>query len=522
MINESVKTLKHVAFFALAATTGCFAPVGPDYAEPDAPAPAGALPDAGAPTTNLTETCEYVTADASADERIEVSEYGIARWWERLNDPVLENLVKSAVSNNVSYLVAQKRLEQANWELLGTFSAFMPKMSVDGSATRSEIHRNNRNSTGLRHKEADVFNGGFNASWEIDMFGGNRRISEAALAQAQAAGWGVSQAWIELTAEIGRQYVLLRTVQERIYVARNNLILQSETYDILKSRLDSGIGDELAVNQCAYVVETTRARIPTLLTQEEALKNTIAILAGEKPGALSGILCEDRSRDWMLAPQKLAGMPLDMIRSRPDVSAAERQLAARVAQVGVAKSMWYPKFFISGGVGMESTQFSNFAQPGSFYASIGPSITWPVLQGGNVVAQVKAAEARVEEARLNYELVIDKAYAEVRDNYAAYTLEYHRYQALTSATKAATEAVAISKNLYQNGLRDFNNVLDAQRSRLNLEEELAVSRGQITIDLINLYRSLGGGLAADSTEAEEAQDTEEQENAKVESTPDEA
>ena len=163
MTNSLVKTFKHVAFFALAATTGCFAPVGPDYAEPDAPAPAGTMPDAGAPTTNLTETCEYVTADASADERIEVSEYGIARWWERMNDPVLENLVKSAVSNNVSYLVAQKRLEQANWELLGTFSAFMPKMSVDGSATRNEIHRNNRNSTGLRHKEMDVFNGGFNA-----------------------------------------------------------------------------------------------------------------------------------------------------------------------------------------------------------------------------------------------------------------------------------------------------------------------------------------------------------------------
>ena len=146
---------------------------------------------------------------------------------------------------------------------------------------------------------------------------------------------------------------------------------------------------------------------------------------------------------------------------------------------------------------MESTQFSNFAQPGSFYASIGPSVSWPIFQGGAVYSQVKAAESAVEEARLNYELALDSAYAEVRSNYSAYTQQYHRYQALQAAVKAATDAVVISKDLYKNGLRDFNNVLDAQRSRLNLEEELVLSRGQITTGLIDLYRSLGGGLAAE-------------------------
>ena len=489
-----------VAMAAVAAFAGCvnMPSVGPDYVAPEADVEAFALPDAGAPTTNLTETCEYRPAESNEDFRVAISNDGIARWWERLNDPVLEGLVESAVSNNVSYLVAQRRLEQAQWQMAGTYSAFMPKFSVDGSAIRSEAHRHNRSvRDAYRHSELDTFNGGLSGRWEIDLFGGSRRASEAAFAQVCAAWDNVDQAWVTLTGEIGKKYITLRTTQDLIAVARTNLMLQTETYDILKSRFDSGIGDELAVNQCAYVVETTRARIPTLLAQEEALKNTIAILAGEKPGALSGILCECRSRDWMLAPQKLAEMPLDMIRSRPDVSAVERQLAARVAQVGVAKSMWYPKFFISGGVGMESTQFSNFAQPGSFYASIGPSVSWPIFQGGAIYAQVKAAESAVEEARLNYELALDSAYAEVRSNYAAYTQQYHRYQALQAAVKAATDAVSISKDLYKNGLRDFNNVLDAQRSRLNLEEELVLSRGQITTGLIDLYSSLGGGLATE-------------------------
>ena len=499
-----IKLIRRFSIFSLAACTGCLhmPSVGPDYEEPEAKAAVGEMTDAGSPTDELSETREYTVAPTNADERVVLSEDLMARWWERLNDPVLAELVESAITNNLSFKAAISRLEQANWELIGSFSAFMPHGSIDGSVTRSEVHRNNRSSTGARHRQVDMFNGGFNASWEIDVFGGNRRVTEAALAQAEAAGWGVAQAWIELTSQIGAQYINLRTVQDRIAVARTNLVLQSETYEILKSRLDSGIGDELAVNQSAYSVETTRAKIPQLLAQEEALKNALAILAGTTPGALHEMLKPVPGRDWLMSPQKLEELPIDLIRSRPDVKRAERTLAAQVAGVGVAKSAWYPKLHINGGLGLESLHGSKFMQPGSFYASIGPSITWPLLQGGNVYANTKAAEARVEEARLNYELALENAYGEVRNNYYAYTLEYHRYKALTGAVKAAADAVTISQDLYQNGLKDFNNVLDAQRSRLNLEEELVISRGDITLDLIALYGSLGGGLAADPVEEE--------------------
>lgn len=494
------KRLIGFAVAVAAAFAGCInlPSVGPDYVEPEFDLPASALPDAGMPTTNLTETCEYVPAGEAEDVRIAVSEDIMERWWERLDDPVLKDLIEGAVTNNANFLIMRRRFEQAGWSMLGSYSAFMPSATVEGSATRRELHRHNPSVGGSRrHVLSDDFKGGVSATWELDLFGGSRRSLEYAIAQAEAAGWNVEDAWLSLTSQIGCQYVNLRTTQERIAVARTNLVLQSETYDILKSRLDSGIGDELAVNQCAYAVETTRARIPSLLAQEESLKNSLAILAGRMPGSLHDELKPVPDRDWLLAPQKVAELPLDMMRARPDVKSAERALAAEVANIGVAKSSWYPRLFLNGSVGMESPRFSNVAQPGSFYASIGPAISWPLIQGGNVFAQVKIAEARMEEARLSYELALESAYGDVRDCYAAYTQEYHRYQALKSAVKAAIDAVSISTDLYQNGLKDFNNVLDAQRSRLNLEEELAESRGQITLDLINLYRALGGGLSAD-------------------------
>lgn len=487
---------------ALALAAGCtlIPAVGPDYHEPNFETPVGLLPDAGMPTTNLTATGEYRPAASNDDLRVVISEERLAQWWRNFNDDVLESLVSGAVSNNLSFHMAIERLAQAEWRLLGSYSAFLPKVGVDGAWTRSEAHRNNSTmvGTGHRHRESDLYHAGFNGTWEIDIFGGSRRATEAAMAEAEAAGWSVADAWIELTTRIGRDYVSLRTTQDRLAVARTNLVLQSETYDILKSRLDSGIGDELAVNQSKYIVDQTRARIPTLLADEEALKNALAILAGETPGELHGALVAvEPRRDWLLEPQKLGELPLNLIRARPDVRVAERKLAAQVAAVGVAESMWFPKLFINGSLGMESMTVSKFLQPGSFYASIGPSVSWPIFQGGNIYANIKVEEAKTEEARLNYMLTLDTAYAEVRDAYSAYTQEYHRYQALAGAVKAAQDAVTISNDLYKNGLRDFTAVIDAQRSLLNLEEELVVSRGEITLGVIELYRALGGGLAAD-------------------------
>lgn len=488
---------KMAGLAVLAAVAGCslLPSVGPDYKPMKLEDPASKLPDAGFPTTNFTETCEYKGAVGEDDNRVCISTNELAKWWTRFDDAVITKLVEGAVSNNVSFLMAQRRLEQANWELLGSYAAYVPKFGIGTGWSRYWNHENTR-SGGGRYNRYNVRNFAVDGNWELDIFGGTRRLTESAIAQAEAAGWTVADAWVALTTQIGIQYVTLRTTQERIEVARTNLVLQSETYDILKSRLDSGIGDELAVNQCAYIVEQTRARIPQLLSQEEALKNAIAILVGDVPGTLDDMLkpLKDR-RDWLLQPQRIESLPLDLMRGRPDVKAAERNLAAQTARIGVAKAAWFPRLFVTGTVGWENKSSTPLFARDSFFASLGPSVSWPIFQGGAIYANVKATESRMHELMLAYELALEKAYAEVRDAYSSYTQEYHRYQALKGAVRAATDAVTIAKDLYKNGLKDFNNVLDAQRSRLQLEEELVVSRGQITLDLINLYKALGGGLS---------------------------
>ena len=489
-----------------ALATGCsmLPSVGPNYSEPTLEVPEYVVPDAGQPTTNLTATFEYKPAEAKDDKRVTVSKDVIEKWWMRFNDSVLEKLVEGGVSNNVGYLMAQKRLEQRNYELLGSYAAFLPHFTGVGAWQRSWRGKDATGNTTLRNFTAyNAQNVGLDGDWEIDIFGGNRRATEAAFAQAEAAGWTVADAWVSLTTQIGMSYINLRTTQALIDVARTNLVLQSETYDILKSRLDSGIGDELAVNQCAYIVEETRAKIPTLMAQEEQHKNRLAILAGEMPGALHEQLKPVTDRDWLLAPQKVAELKLDMMRARPDVKAAERELAAATAAIGVAEAMWFPKFYVSGLVGWQTTGRARIFRADSFIADLGPSFSWPIFEGGAIYANVKATEAKMEELALAYEHAIETAYGEVRDSYSAYTQEYHRYKSLKGAVKAATDAVTISQDLYKNGLRDFNNVLDAQRSRLAYEEQYALSRGQITIHLIELYKSLGGGLAYEKPDENE-------------------
>ena len=472
--------------------------VGPDYEEPTFTEPSEPLPDAGYPTTNKTATGEFAPAEVAADPRTLLTEKDLADWWKNFDDPVLTGLVETALTNNLSFLMAYERLEQARMQLWGSQADFFPHLSFGGGASMNE-HGKATPTGASAHRAVhnDYFHGGFDATWEIDVFGGTRRMRESAYAKWEAAGCSLAAMRVSLTAEIGAAYINLRTTQQRLVVARANLKLQGETYDILKSRLDSGIGDELAVNQAKYNVEQTRAGIPLLLDAEESLMNALAILTGALPGSLHATLRELPPRDWLVAPRRLDSIPLDAMRLRPDVKAAERALAAQVASVGIAVSMMYPRFFINGSLGLESNNWDDFLHRRALVGSIGPSVSWPLFQGGNIYANIKAEESKMNEALLAYEAALQTAYGEARNAYSAYTQQYHRFQSLQGAVKAAQDAEAISQDLYKNGLKDFNNVLDAQRSLLTLEEALTVSRGEISLNLVALYKALGGGLAKD-------------------------
>lgn len=333
--------LRNLIIPAALAMAGCsFLPsVGPDYKKPEIALPDYPLPDAGFPTTNRIETGEWRSADTNEDWRVNISTNDIHCWWAQFNDPVLTSLIEEAATNNLSFLMAQENLVAARWALIGSYSAFLPQVTLGASFTRSEQGKITPSRLGTGKKShSDVFSAGFDATWEIDIFGGSRRATEAAWAEAEAEGWNVADSLVSLTSEVGSQYISLRTTQQLIEVARTNLVLQIETYDILKSRMDSGIGDELAVSQSKYTVDQTLAAIPRLLAQEEQILNSLAILTGQMPGTLHETLSECPDRDWLVAPAKLDAIPLDMIRTRPDVRSAERKLAAQVAYVGVAEA----------------------------------------------------------------------------------------------------------------------------------------------------------------------------------------
>lgn len=489
---------KSLPFAVLAVLAGCTSlpSVGPDYERPEDDLPELALPDAGQPTETLTEAGEYAPATGAEDTRTVLTTDAIVGWWTRFDDPVLTGLVNESVSNNVGYLMAQQRLEASRWQHLGTEAAFLPKLDAGGAVQATEKRPNTASMWGSgRTLHRNIFTAGFDASWEIDLFGGNRRATEAAWAELEAAGWSLDDAYVSLTSEVGLEYIRLRTIQQRIAVARTNLVYQSDTYAIVKSRLDSGIGDQLSVSQSKYIVDQTRASIPPLLAQEEALKNALAILTGGMPGTRHDVLADCPERTWMGTPERLETIPLALIRNRPDVRIAERKLAAQVARVGVAKSLWYPRFFLNGSIGLEAVKADKFFDKNAFYGSIGPSVSWPIFHGGAIYANIKVEEARMEEAVLAYEAALQKAYGEVRDAYAAYTQEFHRYKSLEGAVAAARDAVDVSQELFHTGLKDFTAVIDAQRSLLNLQEALVISRGTSAEQMIALYKALGGGMA---------------------------
>jgi len=502
----------------LAIVAGCtIVEVGPDYERHEFDIPESAMPDAGLPTTNRTDIGEFKPAEGEEDVRAVMTPSDMDCWWKNFDDPVLSGLVEMSVTNSVSYRMALERLEASRWELAGALSPFFPSLAGSGSFARSEFGRHTPSGEGAGRKlHSDAYSLGLGMSWDLDIFGGNMRSLEYYIAKVQSAAYNTEDAWVTLTTEVASQYISLRTTQQRIEVARTNLVLQTETYDILKSRLDSGIGDELAVNQSRYVVDQTHATIPKLLAQEEALKNSIGILVGLMPGSLHDQLAECPRRDWQIEPARLDGTPVNLIRRRPDVRAAERDLAAQTARIGVAKSQWFPKLSITGTLGLQSQKGKHLLEHGALYGSLGPSVSWPIFQGGRIYSSVKAEENRTREACLSYELAVQNAYSEVRNAYAAYTQEQHRYEALKSAVQAAQDAVAIANDLYKNGLRDFTAVIDAQRSLLTLSESLVVSRGDITQDLITLCRALGGGIGQNGPEAS-GEGAGEQEPAEAES-----
>jgi len=454
---------------AILILTGC-ATVGPDYVPPDTSVSA----------TWNTQFKGGLTAE-------EMDPQALAAWWATLNDPELSSLIDRAVLGNLDLKKALARVREARARRGMAKADLFPTLDATGSATWSRTSKD----TGTG-KTNDLYAASFDAGWELDIFGGVRRSVEAAGADLQATQEDLRNVLVSLLAEVALNYIDVRTSQVLIAVAEANLEAQSETYQLTQWRYEAGLSDELAVQQARYNLENTRSLIPAFRTRLEEAMNRIAVLLGEQPGKVHPEL--EKREPIPVTPLKVAvGVPADLLRRRPDVRQAERQLAAQTARIGVATADLYPKFTLSGSIGLEAFSLSNLSSSGAWSLSGGPRITWAIFKGGAIRQNIEVQSALQEQALIQYEATILSALEEVENALVAYAEVQQRRQSLSEATQAAQKAVDLAQHRYQAGLTDFNNVLDAQRSLLSFQEQLAQSEGTVTSNLVRLYKALGGG-----------------------------
>ena len=298
-----------------------------------------------------------------------------------------------------------------------------------------------------------------------------------------------------LLAEVARNYIELRGFQKQLDVARSNLAAQQDTLQLTRARYEGGLASELDVARAEAQVEVTRSQIPALETSYKEAVHRLSVLLDEPPGALSTELAARVPIPG--APLELpADLPSDVLRQRPDLRRAERQLAAATARVGVATADLYPKFYLVGAAGLESLSVSDFFTSGSKLWSVGPSITWPIFHGGQLVATIEVRDAQEQQALISYRQAILNALEEVENALVAYTRERNRYEALTEAVASNKRAVTLATQLYTSGLSDMLNVLDAQRNLFQTEREQAQSEAATAVNFVALYKALGGGAEA--------------------------
>lgn len=410
----------------------------------------------------------------------------MAYWWKVLNDLDLSSLVERAVDGNLDLQAARAQIREARAHRGVSRAPFFP--ALDGAAAAT----GNRSSS---EGEYELYTAGFDAAWEIDIFGGSRRSVEAAEADLKAAQENLHDVFVSLLAEVALNYVEVCTYQNGLTVLEANLKAQQETYELNQSRFQAGIINELAVQQSLYNLEQTRSQIPALQTRLEAAKNRLALLIGEPPGAVHAEL--SRRRPIPVPPMELViGVPAETLRRRPDIRRAERRLAAETARVGVATADLYPRFSLTGSIGLESLSTGDFLTAASRTWGFGPGISWKIFHGNAIRQNIEIHSALQEQALVHYEMTVLNAQEEIENVLVAYANEQRRHQALMTATAAARQADRLARDQYQVGLVDFNNVLDAQRSLLFLQDQLTLSEGAVTANLVRLYKALGGGWQA--------------------------
>jgi len=448
--------------------TGCAA-VGPDYLPP-----AAKLPE------------QWQTA---SDPAVVTGLEAVQDWWTVFNDPLLTRLIAEGSAGNLDLKTAVARIKEARARIGVAAGVFYPQVDVVGEFARQRSSENALVGIGVEANRVAV---GLDSSWELDLFGRIRRSVEAATATYQATLEDRRDVQVSLFAEIARTYLLIRALQARLAATEGNIQSQRQILSLTQTRFKYGLAADLDVAQAEDVLANSEAQVPILRSALVQAINTMAVLLGLQPGAVHDELAPVKSIP--MPPAELTvGLPVDLLRQRPDIRRAEREIAAQTARIGIATADLYPTFSLFGTIGVEATDFGDLFKSGSQFYSVGPSVRWNIFAGGRIRSQIKVEDARTEQAVLQYEQTVLNALNEAENAMTAYLEERNRMEALERSVAAARRTLTLAVQLYKDGLRDFQNVLDAERNVFNVENQLAESHGNIAINLVGIYRALGGG-----------------------------
>jgi len=450
--------------------SGCM--VGPNYHPPQPTVPTEWV---GVPKT---PTDQPSVATAQPAE--------LTQWWHQFDDPALTALVEEAVKTNLDLQLAVARLRQSRATRGVILGGLWPAVSASASYQREHV-------TSVPPPEnRNLYQAGFDAVWELDVFGGLRRNVESAGANVQAAIQSIRDTQVTLVAEVALNYIQLRGSQQQIAIAKNNLKAQQHTADITHSKLKVGFASALDVANADANVATTESQIPVFETSAQQSIYALSVLLGRPPADLLERLSPTANLPHVPA-QIPVGLPSDLLRRRPDIQVAEAQLHAATAQIGFAKANLFPQFSLTGSVNWQSYLLRTWWTEASRAFGFGPSVSWQIFQGGAIVSNIRVQEALRDQAFMTYQKTVLAAFQDVENALIAFAKEQEHHKAIHEAVVANRKAVDLSLKLYVEGLTDFLNVLNAQRSLYISEDAMVQSERTIATDLIALYKALGGG-----------------------------
>ncbi|HUC84041.1 MAG TPA: efflux transporter outer membrane subunit [Candidatus Acidoferrales bacterium] len=418
----------------------------------------------------------------------------LAAWWCKFNDTNLDLLVATALQSNLTLRLAQAHVREARAERGVAAGALWP--SLGSSAAYSQNLYGANEFPPLADfgvpLHYNLYSAGFDAAWELDLFGGTRRAVEAAQAEIGAAEYNRRDVLVSLLAEVARDYIAARSYQQRLTITRNNIQVQREILDLSSNRFQNGLTSDLDVQQATAILTATEAQVPSLETGFRQNVYALGTLLDQPPDRLLDELAAEKPIP-LTPPTVPVGLPSDLLQRRPDIQRAERELAAATARIGVAKADYFPKFSLTGFTALESVSASDWFDYGSRTWSAGPTMQWELFEAGRIRASVRVQNARQEQALDTYQQTVLIALEETESALTAYAKEHVRRQSLSQSVDASQQALELSTQLYKSGLADFLHVLDSERSLYAAQDALVQSDQTVSENLVQLYKSLGGG-----------------------------